>query len=114
MPAPDWFWVRVAIKGGLTAVIAIIWFEWLNPPGSGAFPLMAWTLAIMGRPFLRAGGSGDLRAFQTALAGSLVLFGCAVLLLLITPFLANYRRHESNVVPRVVCVRIHDRADCRR
>jgi hypothetical protein len=51
---------------------------------------MAWLLTIMGRPFLRAGGSGDLRAFQTALAGSLLLFGCAVLLLLITPFLANY------------------------
>ena len=26
LPAPDWFWVRVAIKGGLTAVIAIICF----------------------------------------------------------------------------------------
>ena len=88
--APDWFWVRIAIKGGLTAVIAIVCFEWLNPPGSGSFPLMAWILAIMGRPFLRAGGSGDLRAFQTALAGSLLLFGCAVLLLLVTPFLANY------------------------
>jgi hypothetical protein len=90
LPAPDWFWVRVAIKGGLTAVIAIICFQWLNPPGSASFPLMAWLLTIMGRPFLRAGGSGDLRAFQTALAGSLLLFGCAVLLLLITPFLANY------------------------
>ena len=90
LPAPDWFWVRVAIKGGLTAVIAIICVEWLNPPGSGSFPLMAWTLTIMGRPFLRAGGGGDLRAFQRALAGSLLLFGCAVLLLLVTPFLANY------------------------
>jgi uncharacterized membrane protein YccC len=90
LPAPDWFWVRVAIKGGLTAVIAIICFEWLNPPGSASFPLMAWLLTIMGRPFLRAGGSGDLRAFQTALAGSVVLAGCAVLLLLTTPFLANY------------------------
>ena len=39
---------------------------------------------------MRAGGSGDLRAFQTALAGSVVLAGCAVLLLLTTPFLANY------------------------
>ena len=89
LPALDWFWVKVAIKGGLTAVIAIVWLQWLNPPGSGSFPLMAWTLSIMGRPFLWAGG-GDLRAFQTALAGSLLLFGCAALLLLVTPFLASY------------------------
>ena len=88
--APDWFWVRIAIKGGLTAVIAIVWLQWLNPPGSSSFPLMAWVLAILGRPFLRAGGSGELRAFQTAVAGSLLLFGCAVLLLLFMPFLANY------------------------
>ena len=64
LPALDWFWVRVAIKGGLTAVIAIVWLQWLNPPGSGSFPLMAWTLTIMGRPFLRAGGSGTCGGFR--------------------------------------------------
>jgi hypothetical protein len=51
---------------------------------------MAWTLTIMGRPFLRAGGFGDLRGFQRALGASLLLAGCAVVLLLTTPFLANY------------------------
>jgi len=90
LPALDWFWVKVAIKGGLAAVLGIICLEWLHPPGSGSFPLMAWLVTILGRPFLRAGGSGDLRAFQTALAGSLALAGCAVLLLLTTPLLANY------------------------
>ena len=90
LPALDWFWVKIAIKGGLAAVLGILCLEWLHPPGSGSFPLMAWLVTILGRPFLRAGGSGDLRAFQTALAGSLVLAGCAVLLLLTTPFLANY------------------------
>ena len=40
---------------------------------------MAWVLTIMGRPFSgpEAGTCGRL---QTALAGSLVLAGCAVLL----------------------------------
>jgi hypothetical protein len=90
LPALDWFWVKVAIKGGLAAVLGIICLEWLHPPGSGSFPLMAWLVTILGRPFLRAGGSGDLRAFQTALTGSLALAGCAVLLLLTTPLLANY------------------------
>ena len=90
LPALDWFWVKIAIKGGLAAVLGIICLKWLHPPGSGSFPLMAWLVTILGRPFLRAGGSGDLRAFQTALAGSLALAGCAVLLLLTTPLLANY------------------------
>jgi hypothetical protein len=90
LPAIDWFWVKVGIKGGLAAVISIVCLKWLHPPGSGTVPLMAWTLTIMGRPSLRAGGSGDLRAFQTVLGASLMLAACAVVLLLITPFLANY------------------------
>jgi hypothetical protein len=90
LPAIDWFWVKVGIKGGLAAIISIVCLQWLHPPGSGAVPLMAWTVTIMGRSFLRAGGSGDLRSFQTALGASLMLAACAVLLLLTTPFLANY------------------------
>ena len=51
---------------------------------------MAWLLTIMGRPFLRLGGTGDLRAFQTAFRASLMLAACAALLILTTPFLADY------------------------
>ena len=90
VPAIDWFWVRIGIKGGLAAVISIVCLKWLHPPGSGSVPLMAWTLTIMARPFLKAGGSGDLRAFQTALGASLFLTGYTILLLLTTPFLSNY------------------------
>jgi uncharacterized membrane protein YccC len=89
-PAIDWFWVKIGIKGGLAAVVSVVCLKWLHPPGSGSVPLMAWTLTIMARPFLKAGGSGDLRAFQTALGASLFLAVYAVLLLLTTPFLANY------------------------
>ena len=45
---------------------------------------------IFGRPFLQAGGTGDLRAFQNAFLKALVLIGCLFLLILITPFLAGY------------------------
>ncbi len=51
---------------------------------------MAWVLTIFGRPFLQAGGTGDLRAFQNASLKALVLIGCASLLILTTPFLAGY------------------------
>jgi len=90
LPAIDWFWVRVGLKGGLAAVISIVSLKWINPPGPASIPFMAWVLTIFGRPFLRLGGTGDLRAFQTAFRASLMLAACAALLILTTPFLADY------------------------
>jgi uncharacterized membrane protein YccC len=90
LPTIDWFWVKVGVKGGLAAVISILFLKWINPPGTAAIPLMAWLNTIAGRPFLRAGGLGDLRSFQVAFRGSLVLVACAGLLILTTPFLASY------------------------
>lgn len=89
-PAIDWFWVKVGIKGGLAALIAIVCLKWLHPPGAGNVPTWAWVMVVLGRPFFRLGGRGDLRAFQTAFCGSLILAGCAAVLLLTTPFFANY------------------------
>jgi p-hydroxybenzoic acid efflux pump subunit AaeB len=90
LPTIDWFWVKVGVKGGLAAVISILLLKWINPPGPASIPLMAWTLTILGRPFLQVGGSGDLRAFQNGFLAAVVLAICVALLLLITPFLANY------------------------
>jgi len=90
MPSIDWFWVKAGIKGGLSAVIAIVLLNWINPPGPASIPLMAWTLSLFGRPFLRAGGTGDLRSFQNAFLAALVLSGCAALFILTTPFMADY------------------------
>jgi uncharacterized membrane protein YccC len=90
LPNIDWFWVKVGIKCGLVSVISVTLLMWIHPPGIASIPLMAWLLTLMSRPFIRAGGTGDLRAFQNAFGGSLALAGCAVLLLLITPFLENY------------------------
>ena len=89
-PAIDWFWVRIGIKGGLAAVIAIILLKWIHPPGAAAIPLMAWLQAINARGYLRVGGSGDCRVFQNAFLGCLVFAGCAVVLLALTPLLASY------------------------
>jgi uncharacterized membrane protein YccC len=90
LPTIDWFWIKVAIKGGLAVAIAILFIMWIHPPGATNVPIMAWTLAIMGRPFVLSGGSGDLRSFQTAFRWSLILAGCVLLLLVTTPLLANY------------------------
>jgi uncharacterized membrane protein YccC len=68
----------------------VVLLMWINPPGTAALTLMAWTMTLFGRPFIRAGGTGDLRAFQNAFKGSLALVGCVIVLLLTTTFLSNY------------------------
>ncbi|HXM26528.1 MAG TPA: FUSC family protein [Chthoniobacterales bacterium] len=90
LPTIDWFWVKVGVKGGLAAVIAVLLLKWINPPGSASIPPMAWILTIFGRSFLQAGGTGDLRAFQNGFLKALTLVGCVLLLILTTPFLAGY------------------------
>jgi uncharacterized membrane protein YccC len=90
LPKIDWFWFKVGIKGALAATISVVLLMWINPPGAAALTLMAWVMTLFGRPYIRAGGTGDLRAFQNAFKGSLVLIGCVVLLLLTTPYLSNY------------------------
>jgi uncharacterized membrane protein YccC len=90
LPTIDWFWVKNGIKGGLATVIAIILVQSYNPPGPAAIPLAAWTMTIFSRPFLRAGGFGDLGLFQRVFWASLVFVAVVVLLLLATPYLADY------------------------
>jgi hypothetical protein len=90
LPTIDWFWVKAGVKAGLSAVISIVLLKWINPPGAASIPLMAWVLSLFGRPFLRAGGTGDLRSFQNAFLAALALTACAALLILTTPFLADY------------------------
>ncbi len=90
LPTIDWFWVKVGIKSGLVGVIAITLLLWIHPPGPGAIPLIAWIQTVLTRPFVRAGGTGDKGIFQNSFLGSLVLIGCIVVLLLVTPFLADY------------------------
>ena len=89
-PTIDWFWVRVGIKGGLAAVIAIIFLKWIHPPGAANVPTWSWLFVILTRTFLQLSGESDLRGFQTALRGSLILVVCAILLILTTPFLPSY------------------------
>ncbi len=89
-PTIDWFWVKVGIKGGLAAVIAIVFIMWIHPPGAANVPLWAWLFVVWRKVFFRVGGASDLRVFRTALHGSLILAGSIVLLILITPLLAGY------------------------
>lgn len=90
VPTIDWFWVKAAVKGALAAVIAILLIKWIHPPGAANVPTWAWLFVVLRGAFFRIGSGSDLRGFQTALGGSLILASCAVLLIAITPLLASY------------------------
>jgi uncharacterized membrane protein YccC len=90
LPTIDWFWVKAGLKGGLASVIALLLLKWINPPGPSSIPLAAYVFSLFGRGFLRAGGTGDMRGFQNAFRAALCLGVCVCLLLLNTPFLADY------------------------
>ena len=90
LPTIDWFWVKNGIKGGLASVIALVVVQSFNPPGPASIPLVAWVFTILSRGFLRAGGAGDLGIFQRAFVATVLFIPVVALLLVITPFLADY------------------------
>jgi uncharacterized membrane protein YccC len=90
LPAIDWFWMRTAFKAALAAALSLLLIKWIHPPGPAALPLAALLFSVLQRTFIRAGGTGDLRAFQRLFFACLILWVYAALLIVITPFLASY------------------------
>ena len=90
LPAIDWFWMRTAFKAALAASLSLLLIRWIHPPGPAALPVAALLFSVLQRTFMRAGGTGDLRAFQRLFFACLILSVYAALLIVITPFLASY------------------------
>ncbi len=84
----DAFWIRNGIKGGLTATLALLYVNWLNPPGGAALPFAAWLFTSMSRTY--PGGEGDRRAFTYVIRAALAGIPYTLLLLVLTPFLSDY------------------------
>lgn len=82
------FWIHNGIKGGITAVAALAYVNWLNPPGGTTIPFAAWLLTATSRMY--PGGEGDRRAFSYVLTVAAAGIPYAALLFAITPFLAEY------------------------
>jgi uncharacterized membrane protein YccC len=89
-PTIDWLWMKIAFKAALAAALSLLLIRWIHPPGPAALPLAALLFSALQRTFIRAGGTGDLRAFQRLFFACLILSVYAALLILITPFLADY------------------------
>jgi uncharacterized membrane protein YccC len=90
LPTIDWLWIKIAFKSALAADISLLFIRWIHPPGPAALPLAALIFSALQRSFIRAGGTGDLRAFQRLFVACLILFVFGAALILITPFLADY------------------------
>jgi uncharacterized membrane protein YccC len=90
LPSIDWFWVRAAIKGGISVCLAFLIVEWLHPPGSTVIPLASWLFSLFGRADLNAGGSGDLRVFQNIFLTIVCGLPVVALIWPILPLLSNY------------------------
>jgi p-hydroxybenzoic acid efflux pump subunit AaeB len=84
----DPFWVRNGIKAGLTATLALLYVNWIDPPGGAALPFAAWLFTLLSR--LYPGSEGDRRAFTYVIPVALFGIPYSLLLLLLTPFLADY------------------------
>jgi uncharacterized membrane protein YccC len=84
----DPFWVRNGIKAGLTATLALLYVNWINPPGGAALPFAAWLFTLLSR--LYPGSEGDRRAFTYVIPVALFGIPYSLLLLFLTPFLADY------------------------
>ncbi len=84
----DAFWIRNGIKGGITAVIALLYVNWIDPPGGAALPFAAWLFTAMSRTY--PGGQGDRRAFAYVIRAALAGIPYSLLLLVISPFLSEY------------------------
>ena len=89
-PTIDWLWAKIAFKSALAAALSLLLIRWIHPPGPAALPLAALLFSALQRTFIRAGGTGDLRAFQRLFFACLILSVYTALLILITPFLADY------------------------
>jgi p-hydroxybenzoic acid efflux pump subunit AaeB len=90
IPTIDWFWIKTAIKAASAAAFSLLLIRWIHPPGPSALPLAALLFSVLQRTFFRAGGTGDLRAFQRLFFACCILSVYAALLMLITPLLTNY------------------------
>ena len=90
LPTIDWLWMKTAFKAALAAALSLLLIRWIHPPGPAALPLAALLFSVLQRTFIRAGGTGDLRAFQRLFFACLILAVYAALLILATSFLADY------------------------
>lgn len=88
-PTPiGFFGLQNGVRCGLATVATFIFCDWLQPPGAGLIPLMAFIFTSTSRTFLDA--RGDTGMFTNLVVVALLGIPWFLFVLLISPFLTDY------------------------
>ncbi len=87
-PWPSPFWKRVGVRAGIAVAVALLIYDWLNPPGGPAFVLSTWVFTALNAT--SPGGRGDHRAFDFVVAGIMVAMALSIGLIAFSPLLSSY------------------------
>ncbi len=87
-PLPPPFWIKSGAKSAIATILAMVFANWLNPPGQSMFILGAWVFTAMNAA--SPGGRGDMRAFHYVIYTTFCMGGLGILLLFGTPMMASY------------------------
>ncbi len=74
-PLPPPFWIKSAPNPPSATILAMVFANWLNPPGQSMFILGAWVFT--GHEPASPGGRGDMRAFHYVIYTTFCMGGLA-------------------------------------
>ncbi|CAN5604120.1 hypothetical protein BH09VER1_BH09VER1_20950 [soil metagenome] len=87
-PIPPRFWIFSGIKSGIAVIIALILYNWLNPPGGTMLVLGTWVFTATNAS--SPGGQGDRRTFHYAVVSILAVLLLSIILIAASPILSSY------------------------
>ncbi len=80
--------IVIALKGSITAILAVIFCNWIHPPGFEGIPVNAWLFIMLPHNYFY--GNTGQQVFRHALWGGLAGIPALILFTLLTPWIANY------------------------
>lgn len=84
----DPIWIKNGIRAALSGVSALIFCNWLNPPGATLIPVFAFLFPVMSRSYTSS--RGDMGVFTYLIKAILYGIPWATGVFLLSPFLTEY------------------------
>lgn len=84
----DVYWLKNGIRAGISVIAALLFCDWIQPPGASLIPVFAFLFPVMSRTYLSS--TGDLRVFSTLVYAAVLGLPWALFVFLISPLLTNY------------------------
>jgi uncharacterized membrane protein YccC len=84
----DFYWLKNGIRAGLAFGAALVFCDWIQPPGATLIPVFALLFPVLSRTYLSS--TGDLGVFTTLVRAAVFGLPWALFVFLISPLLTNY------------------------